>query len=301
MSDRTSPRDPKPSHAAVARVRLSGAFAAAALASTLAACVSATGDFGRAAPDEARHAYFYQDRNRTLTAAEEAALEPFVEFGLIEDARLILTDEEREMQNRVWRFIVAPHARQWMFDRDFRPQFQQVHLLMTEDFEPQDYFDYLKRQDYRSSTVRFRTVADHIEADISTLPATFEAICAVEDLDDRRRIAIAEIAPGDADFAARLRVREGENRDFIDWFVRGLQARDEAYALALDNLLIESPHAEARMVNDGLNRLSPFVALAQRGEFCADAMLGPDPSMGFGHALAGRQLMGGNESGEILK
>ena len=301
MSDRTSPRGRTPSHAAVARARLSGALAAAALASTLAACVSATGDFGRAAPDEARQAYFYQDRNRVLTAAEEAALEPFIEFGVIEDARLILTDEEREMQDRVWRFIVAPHARQWMFDRDFRPQFQRVRLLMMEDFEPEDYFEYLKRQDYRSSTVRFRTVADHIEADISTLPSTFAAICAVEGLDDRRRIAIAEIAPSDADIAARLSVREGENRDFIDWFVRGLQARDEAYTLALDNLLIESPHSEARLVNDGLNRLAPYVALAERGEFCTDAMPGPDPSMGFGHSLAGRQLMGGNESGGILK
>lgn len=255
-----------------------------------AACVRQTADFGRAAPGAAATAYRTQ-QNRRFTPDEPAG-ELLAALGFRDRNAVAFTDEEREMQDRVWRFVVAPHARAWMFDRSVRPQRQKVALLMDESFAPADYTAWLKAQRYRSSAVRFATVADHVEADIATAPATFEAICAVETLTDRRRIAIAEIDPTDPAIAAALANREAQNRDFVDWFVRALTAREAAYALALDRLLIETPDAAARQVNDALNRLAPYTERAKRREFCPRPELGADPTMGFGGKATGQPYPG---------
>ncbi|HUV32867.1 MAG TPA: hypothetical protein VMW31_04780 [Devosiaceae bacterium] len=200
----------------------------------------------------------------------------------------MFTDEERQMQDRVWRFVVAPHARAWMFDRSLRPQRQAVPMLMQENFDPAAYFVYLKAQDYRSSTVRYAIVAGDIEADLATLPETFDAICAVEEMSGRRRIALAEISPDDAAVAAALRAREADNDAFFAWFARALAARERAYALALDSMLIETPHQGSRAVNDGLNRLAPWTARAARGDFCPPPVQPQaDATLGFGMPAGG--------------
>src|SRR6218665_3924207 len=82
--------------------RLAGTLALVAL---LAGCVARpVGDFGRAAPswthDTAMPAVgkFIAGNGR----------EPVSDFNK--------TDQEEEMHDRVWRFLVAAHARDWQFD-----------------------------------------------------------------------------------------------------------------------------------------------------------------------------------------
>lgn len=277
-----NPPDRRPSRRAARRADFAIRLLVLTALVGLGACVRQTADFGRAAPGAAQTAYRDQ-KNRRFTFDQSAGQLPAA-LGLGDRDALSLADEERHMQDRVWRFVVAPHARAWMFDRGLRPQRQKVALLMDERFVPEDYYVYLKAQPYRSPAVRYATVADHIEADIATAPATFAAVCAVETLGERRRIAIAEIDPADASIAAALADREAENRSFVDWFMRALTARQAAYALALDRLLIETPDEAAHTVNDALIRLTPFTERAKRGEFCPPREFdtGPDPTMGFG-------------------
>lgn len=295
---RADPRARRPSRRAAARARPGSVLLAGLALIALAGCWQTAGDFGRAGPEAAALAYTHHDQRPRIFDGERLEDARFAITGQ-PGAEILITDEEREMQNRVWRFISAPHARRWMFDRDVRPQLQNVRPLMDENFDPESYVLYLKGQDYRSSTVRYRTVANDIEADIDTLPATFEAICAAETIAERRRVAVAEIHPGGAPMTAELAAREGENDEFVDWFVRAVTVREQAYSLALDRLLIETPHEGAHLVNDGLNRLAPWTARAEARDFCPDADFGygPDPNMGFGNG--GRVLMGSGE--EVLK
>lgn len=280
------PPDRRPSHRVARRAEFAIRLLALTALVALGACVRQTSDFGRAAPGAAATAY--RDQENRLFTPDEGAGEALAALGFRDPQSFAFTDEERQMQDRVWRFVVAPHARAWMFDRSVRPQRQKVALLMDETFAPEDYFAWLKAQNYRSSSVRFATVADHIEADIATAPATVEAICAVDTLTERRRIAIVEIDPADPAIAVALADREARNQDFIDWFVRALTTREAAYKLALDRLLIETPDVAAREVNDALNRLAPFTERARRGEFCPrpEIELGADPTMGFGGGRA---------------
>src|SRR5690606_9169566 len=69
-----------------------------------ASCARPTGDFGRAKPgvlhDEIMPAIG--------SVRAELAGEPVSKFKI--------ADEEREMRDRVWRFLVAPHANDWFYD-----------------------------------------------------------------------------------------------------------------------------------------------------------------------------------------
>src|SRR4051812_46976073 len=77
-----------------------------ALVTVLAACSSArpVGDFGRAAPS------YIHDVSMPATGERNARnrKEPVSQFNQ--------TDQETEMHNRVWRFLVAAHAKDWQFD-----------------------------------------------------------------------------------------------------------------------------------------------------------------------------------------
>src|SRR5690606_39050951 len=75
------------------------------MAGLAAACVSRpVGDFGRAQPG------VLHDRAMPYIGSKVAANrgEPVSNFNQ--------TDQEREMHDRTWRFLVAAHSRDWMFD-----------------------------------------------------------------------------------------------------------------------------------------------------------------------------------------
>jgi hypothetical protein len=171
------------------------------------------------------------------------------------------TDQEETMADRVWRFLHAPHVVGWFIPRLPRDPVDGAG-------DPAKYYRWLQKTNYRSSEVRYNTVSGDIHADILTLPTTFEAICAVEDVDRQRGIALAEIGQLEPGMADRVATRQAENSATVQSFVVAVRYRYESYGYALDNLLVETPHAKAVEVDSLLSELARFVGKAEAGDFC---------------------------------
>jgi len=175
------------------------------------------------------------------------------------------TDAEAEMGNRLWRFVASPDAPPWMIERPetLRPGAG----LGAADLGR--YYAWLHRAAYRSSAVRYATIADDIAADLGTLPGAFAAICAVERVDRQRVIAAAGLPAVGAELASDLDAREAENSRQIGAFVWAIRYRYESYDFALNHLLVETPDPSAREVDAALAQLEPEIRTAESGHFCA--------------------------------
>jgi len=268
-----------------------GAFCRAAalialLGATAACGPRPIGDLGRAQPG-ALHDEILPAIGKTRA---ELAGEPVSQFNL--------TDQEREMQDRVWRFLVAPHAEDWF--HDFSVELQRTRLSEVRDykFTPDRYYRWLRQTDFASSRVRYSAVADHVDADLGTMPSTFRSICAVIEVDRQRGIAAREVAGIGLGTRENALARKAENDIQIDWFVRAVSYRYESYGYALDHLLVETPHEEAIQVDGLLSELGIYVERAKRGDFCSG---GVSPVYKDNGALPSRVLMPGQGEGAYRK
>jgi len=247
---------PDPS-ASVASFCRAATFLVAAL--MLSACVSRpVGDFGRAVPGFT-HDVAMPEVGKLVAYARD---EPVSRFNL--------TDQEKLMHNRVWRFLVAPHAKDWFYDTAV--ELQRTRLTPETDlhFAVDRYYAWLRSTDYQSSRTRYSTVGRHITADIDTVPSTFVAICAVIEVDRQRAAAYAGLPDLEPTVGADVWARKAENDAYIAWFVRALGYRFESYDYALDHLLAETPHEQSLAVDEALRRMSVYVARAQRHDFCGE-------------------------------
>lgn len=239
-------------------LRLSGALLVAAL---LSACAISrpVGDFGRAAPSYTHDVAMPAVGN--FIAANRK--EPVSNFNK--------TDQEEEMHDRVWRFLVAAHAKDWQFDALAELQRTRIIRPRDETFTVERYYLWLKTTQYQSSRTRYSTVGRHVTADIDTLPSTFVAICKVIEVDRQRAAAYAglrsSLPPAAGD---NMAARKSENDAFIAWFIRALNYRHDSYAYALDSLLVETPHEQSIAVDEALRRLTVFVNRANRYDFCGN-------------------------------
>jgi len=207
-----------------------------------------------------------------------------------------LTDEEVEMRDRVWRFLVAPHAKDWAwpYSAEIRP----AKAGGDAGKQVGKYYRWLTGERYASSRVRYNTIAEHVGADVATLPTTFHAICAVIQVDRQRGVAIAEIAGLEPEMLARVNTRDRENATFIQRFVLALSFRYESYQYALDHFLVETPHHEALQVDTALTELVIWVERARAHDFCGDGW----SAHGDGTAaLPGRVLLDAPDEGPYRK
>lgn len=184
------------------------------------------------------------------------------------------TEQEQEMLARVWRFLVAPYARDWAFnywDGDIRaarpdgrrtPGTDSYYKWISGDF------NWLTGVRYPAPAVRYRTMTEHMGADIATLPKVFEAICKVRELDRQRRVALesVEVAP---DIAGNVLGRLAENDAYIAQFTQALTFRYANYDYALNHLLVTQPDPAARDVDADLSALVVFVEAARTDDFCS--------------------------------
>ena len=207
-----------------------------------------------------------------------------------------LTDEEAEMRDRVWRFLVAPHAKDWAwpYSAEIRP----ARAGGGTDKQVGKYYRWLTGERYASSRVRYNTMAMHVGADIGTLPATFRSICAVIEVDRQRGVAVAEIDGLGPEMLARVDKRDRLNGAFIGRFVLALNLRYQSYQFALDHFLVETPHQEAVKVDTALTELVMWVERANAHDFCGD---GWSPHGDGKSALPGRVLLDAPGEGEYRK
>jgi len=237
------------------------------LVGTAAACARPVGDFGRAQPS------FTHDVVMPTVGKWRAsqAGEPVSNFNQ--------TDQERLMHDVVWRFLIAPHGRDWAFDTSVELQRTRIYPARDAKFTIDRYYGTLRSDAYQSSRVRYKRVGSDVETDVALMPAAFAAICDVIEVDRQRAEALRSLAMG-SPMSTEAAARQAENAQYIDWFTRAVRYRYDSYSYALDHLLVETPHEEARAVDASLSKLLAYVDAAERADFCrgAGAFNGGHPS-----------------------
>ncbi len=239
------------------RRRLGRSIAAAiGLCLLLGACARPVGDFERAEPS------YVNDTVMPAVGTVRAALmgEPVSGFNR--------ADEETLMADRIWRFMVASHAHDWFYDVAAELKRTRIATSSGAEFKVDRYYNWLHSTAYRSASVRYATVLDDVRADIGTLPDTFAAICAVEEIERERAVSASQIAGIGLRAEPDTAARKSENHVQIGMFVHALRYRYDSYNFALDHLLVETPHQEARDVDAALHQLEGPVQSAERGDFC---------------------------------
>jgi hypothetical protein len=239
-----------------------GVIAALAIGLMLSGCARPVGDFGRAEPD------VLHDEVMPAIGSYRAARghEPVSAFNL--------ADEEREMRDRVWRYLIDPHAYDWFGATATELQRTRIRPIDSKPLPKDRYYKWLHGERFASSHVRYARIGADVELDIDTMPSTFEAICAVIELDRQRGIASNGLPQLEEKMRIDAAARQAENISVIAWFVKAVRNRYDSYGYALDHLLVETPHEEAVPVNGGLSTLAIYVEAAERGDFCGGASEG---------------------------
>jgi len=234
------------------------------IALALSGCARPVGDFGRAAPDPVH------DTVMPALGSTRAYLskQPVSAFNL--------TDEEREMRNRIWRYLVAPNAFDWFQANLAELQRTGIMPISDKALLPVDrYYGWLHGQSYASSHTRFARVGDDVRVDIEMMPGAFASICAVLEVDRERGVAANGVPHLEEPMKVDAAKRQAENRTQIGWFVKAVRNRYDSYDYALNHLLVETPHEDAIAVNGKLSELDVYVEAAERGDFCDTSLVLP--------------------------
>jgi len=236
----------------VGRLPLLGAIPILVLL-TVGACARPVGDFGRAE---------HNVLNDELMPALGNAISRGSAFNL--------ADQEIEMRDRVWRYLVAPHAYDWFGDVAVEFQRTRIVPISNKPLKTRKYYDWLHGERFASSRVRYTRIEEDAIADLGMMPSVFASVCAVIELDRQRGIASNQLTDLEDEVAINAMKRHDENLAAIGWFARSVNYRYESYSYALDHLLVETPHEEAIGVNARLSELAVWVEAALRGDFCSD-------------------------------
>ena len=223
---------------------------------SMAACARPVGDFGRVQSDVLHDEIL--PRAGALVAHQNK--EPVSLFNL--------TNEEQAMRDRVWRFLVASHARDWMFDSAIEMQRTRIGKPVDLNFRTDRYYRHLRLDEYASSRGRYMRLAEDANDDIQTIPGAFASICKVMEIERRRQVALKGLYAKNSEVKKQVLSREYENKNVINWFARAVDYRYKSYDVALNRLLVETPHEEAHTANEYLNRFAVLVGRAKNGEFC---------------------------------
>ncbi len=167
------------------------------------------------------------------------------------------------MQNLMQRFFSPMQKQSWL-----SPVRQGARALAGEVPDRSDYFLWLRSRPFASSTGRYRALLNEVQLDVMTLPAVFDAICAVQNTDRRRLLAMQNIADVSPVTRQAISERAGQNRKTITGFVSRVEFRYYSYSYALENLLLETPDEIARQVDDQLGLLAARMQVAIAGRFC---------------------------------
>lgn len=210
--------------------------------SVLAGCVM-TGDLGRPRPS------FWNDVVLPTTGSLAARTrgEPVSLY--------VFTDDEEELRDRAWRFIMPAHERS-LVERSVVElvRTRVLPVVMMPHYKP-SYYDALMGEAFRSPASRYHRIADDVSADarlIGPFAIVAKRVMAADRVRLRSLAFVQDLAEGDAyDAAARV----AENRCLIAWVRRETVQRIESYRYALEHLLIEAPQTESVVTERSLRKL----------------------------------------------
>ena len=144
---------------------------------TVTACARPIGDLGRAEPN-----------------ALHDEVMPAIGNRLSGGSAFNLADQEIEMRDRVWRYLVAPHAYDWFGDVAVEFQRTRITPISSKPFKTRRYSDWLHGERFASSRVRYTRIEEDAIADLGMMPSAFASVCAVVELDRQRGIASNQLA-----------------------------------------------------------------------------------------------------------
>lgn len=233
-----------------------------ALAATLmlAGCVE-KGDFGRV-----KSSYWNDTVGFAGSFAADRRGEPV--------SANMLTDDEQEMRERAWRYLVPARSRPWL-DR-ILAELVATRLVPGDMIEPDRtaYFRGLQQTAGRSPVSSYRKLSEDASADLRLVPSFASVASRVLEADRLRLVALGQVEGVTAPEGRDARARVAENRCLIAWVISASRFRLGAYRYALDHLFIEAPGIDAvpteqtirrlgeeRLILDGLG-VSPLAAAA---------------------------------------
>lgn len=201
------------------------------LIATLAGCVE-KGDFGRVKSSAWNDVV---GQTRALAAAargEPVSSNPF-------------TDDETELRNRAWRFLVPGRDRPWL--DTMLAELVATRIIAPDLVEPDRhaYHRGLLADQGRSPVSLYRRLSEDAGADLR-LVEPFGATAARVLAADRIRLqALARAGEVSAGDIVDAHARVAENRCLIAWVTAASSFRVAAYTYALDHLVIEAPQRDA--------------------------------------------------------
>lgn len=172
------------------------------------------------------------------------------------------------MYDVLWRYFSAPYEASLSILGT--PRISPFALKSGAAFDRTDrYYSYLRHSGFKSSRGRYNAMVSKITSDLDTLDAAFEAICAVQKLDENRQIAADTLTAPEEDQQRQLAMRLEENASAIRLFAKALDFRFQSYSYALKRLLVETPDEAARSVDAKLSAFGIGVEKARRGAYCS--------------------------------
>jgi hypothetical protein len=234
----------------------SGRLAALLLCLALGACAG-PGDFGRPRPDVFSQLVAPQVGFWSATFRGEAA------------SHFRMTDDEEQLRDRAWRFIMPGHERSIFQGRVSDLAHSRILPVQLQSSAVSDYFNALTSGSYASQVSRYSRLAEDANAD-RLLIGPFRANAMRVVSADRVRMRTAEasphVAPSQIDPA---HARVVENEGLILWVCERVGFRLESYRYALANLVVEMPSREAIRAERAIMALE-----AEAGPLCKLPLIG---------------------------
>ena len=163
-----------------------------------------------------------------------------------------LTDDETELRDRAWRFVMPAHERSWFLREVQELARTRIIPVSWQSVDPDRYRVALLSVDFRSETSRYRRLAEDIVTD-TVLIAPFRKMAQRVVAADRVRVRTAAISPAvTAPMPEYADARVAENEGLIAWVRERTRHRLQSYRHALDNLVVEMPSREAVMAERAL-------------------------------------------------
>lgn len=167
----------------------------------------------------------------------------------------VFTDDEKELRDRAWRFIMPAHERS-LFERSLVELARSRVLPVTMvPHHNASYYHALMHELFRSPASRYQRIAEDATADarlIGPFATVAKRVMAADRVRLRSLAFVQELAEGDAYGAA---ARVAENRCLVAWVRWETLQRIESYRYALEHLLIGAPQTESVIAERGLRKL----------------------------------------------
>ncbi len=203
---------------------------ALALPVLLAGCGRPTGDFGRAEPSVLH--------DRVMPAAGELVAE-WDRREVVSDFNR--TDREGTLRDRAWALVRPPHVRDWFGATAVELERTRILPEIDYAFDPQGYYNYLRRDPFISSETRWNRAIADMRGDTGLIGPFWSEARRVRDDDALRLRALDERRGGAPEELRNAYARIDENARVVDWVWRSMRLRVAAYRDAIDRMMVETP------------------------------------------------------------